>query len=306
MIDGETAIQYLYTLPSLNAVQPTLLLPNAESFDCCADFKTMVLAYGDGSDTMKNDFTSFLNLCSPTASAAVYKLYKDGVLVGSLTNNTYGKYYSFGFEVIGLQKFIGYRIDWYLVLDLQGEGIYQLKLEVTDAMLGNVTLWSDEYQLCEYRADRAEQTIRIDWWQNGTIGSMANQADTMNYSDLNWHNQIRLGGFFGYPKVSEGTKEFVRYWNGYQEWVKDEFEVTYRLKTKRIPANIQRLIRTDIMMSDRCTITDYNSKNAETYIDFEIRFEPTNEPNWKPLQSKLSDVELVCKQRFENNKKHRR
>ena len=305
-MDGETAIQYLYTLPSLRTVEPSLLLPNAVSFDCCADFKIKVLAYGDGSDNTKNDYTSFLNLCSPTTSAAVYKLYKDGTFVTSLTNSTYGLFFALGFEQIGVQKFIGFKVEWHKVLHLQGEGVYQLKLEVTDAMLGNTSLWSEQYQLCEYRADRAEQTIRLEWWQNGTIGSTLSQNDTMNYSDLNWQNQIRLGGFFGYPKVAEGTKEYVRYWSGLQEWVKSEFEVSYKLKTKRIPASIQKLIRTDIMMSDRCTITDYNSKNAETYIDFEIRFEPSNEPNWKPLQSKLSDVELVCKQRYENNKKHRR
>ena len=304
-MDGETAIQYLYTLPSANAVEPSLLLPNAVSFDCCADFKILVLAT-DGSDDYQNDFTSFLNLCSPTASAAVYKLYSGDTLKATLNNDDYGQFYALGFKQIGVQKFIGYRIDWYNVLAEFGSGIYQVKLEVTDAMLGNTSIWSDEFRLCQYRADRAEQTIRLTWWQNGTIGDSSNQKWVKNYADLNWKNQIRLGGFFGYPKVNDGTKEFVKYWNGQEEWVKDEFEVTYMLKTKRIPANIQSLLRNDVMTADRVMITDYNSKNAEKYVDFEIRFEPNHAPNWKPLQSKLSDVELTCKQRYENNKKHRR
>jgi hypothetical protein len=302
-MDGEAAYQIFFTLNAPTAVQPTLLLPNSNLFDCCKDFDTLVLAT-DGIDNMQNDVTSFLNMCSPTASGAVYKLYKNDVLVATLSGTTYGIDYTFGFSQLGLQKYVGYKIEWYKVLALFGSGIYKVELVVTDAMLGNSNTFSNEYKLCEYRADRADQTIRLDWWQNGTLGNQFSQQLTMNYNKLNWHNQIRLGGFFGYPKT-EGETEYVRYWNGLEEWVTDEKEPIYQLKTKRIPANLQKLIMVDIMSSDRCSITDYNSKNAETWVDFEIKFKPTHQPNWKPLQTKLSDVELQCTQRYNNYKKHR-
>jgi len=303
-MDGETALQYLYTLPRPTTTEASLLLPNTKLDDCCADFKTMVLATESGSEALKNDFTTFLELCSPTASTAVFKIYKEGTLKATLSGTTYGVNYPFGFESIGVQQFVGYKIEWYKVMNLFGEGIYTIEYSVTDAMLGNASIFSNEYKLCAYRADRAEMTIRLDWWQNGTIGSMLNQKLLKQYSNLYWHQQIRLPGFFGYPET-DGTKESVQYWSGQREWTKDEQEPIYKLKTKRIPSNLQTLLRVEVMTSDECKVTDYNSKNAQTYIDFDIKFEPKHTPNWKPLISKLSDVELSCTQRYNNYKKHR-
>ena len=303
-MDGEAAENIFFLLPSPAPTLSNLLLPNSNLFNCCADFKTTVLADGIGTDEFKNDITSFLDICSPTASAAVYKLYKDNSIVATLNGSTYGTYKAFGFRQLGQQKYIGFIIDWWKVLDALGSGIYKVGLSVTDAMLGNTTTYSNEFKLCEYRADRAEQTIRIDWYQNGTIGNTNDQKLTKNYLDLNWRNQIRLPGFFGYPET-EGIKEFVRYWTGQEVYTKDEQSPIYKLKTKRIPAFIQTLLRIEIMTSDRCLITDYNSKNAEVFQNFEIAFEPAHKPNWKPLQSKLADVEILCRQRYNNLKKHR-
>lgn len=303
-MDGETAIQYLYTLPSDNAVEPTLTLPNSGLDDCCKDFKTMVLA-NDGVDNLQNDITSFINLCSPTASAAAYKLYKDGVLKATFTNNSYGVYYAFGFTQLGVQKYIAYKVEWYKVLQAFGDGIYQISLSITDAMLGNTEVYSDEYKLCEYRPDRAEQTIRLDWWTSGTIGDYNDYELRKNYSTLNWHNQLRLGGFFGYP-TPELTTEYVRYWNGDNAWTKTELNEVFSIKTKRIPFYIYQILTKEVMFSDSCTITDYNSKNNASWIDFEIKFDSgVQKPNWKPLVSKLADIEMLCSPRYNNFKKHR-
>ena len=302
--DGEATQQIFFTLNQQTPAQPSILLPNANLFDCCQDFKISVLAYDDGSDNLKNDFTSFLDVCSPTASGAVYKLYKDNTLLATLSGTTYGVNYAYGFRQLGLSKYVGYKIEWYKVLALHGDGIYKVELVVTDSLLGNLSRFSDEFKLCEYRADRAEQTIRLEWFMSGTSGNLYDQKLTKNYLNLNWKNQIRVGGFFGYPKT-EGTNEYVRYWNGLQEWTKSEKEPVYQLKTKRISASIQRLIMVEVMSADRIVVSDYNSKNAETWIDFEIKIDPNHSPNWKPLQSKLAEVELKCTQRYNNFKKHR-
>jgi hypothetical protein len=302
-IDGEAAQQLFFTLPPPAVNATTLLLPESNLFDCCSDFKIDVLA-NDGVDNYQNDVSSFLNLCTPTTTAAVFKLYKDNVLLATLSGTTYGIDYTFGFKVFSRQKMVGYKIQWYKVLALHGQGIYKIELSTTDALLGNLSKFSNEYKLCTYRPYLADETVRIDWWQNGTIGKIDNQKQVMNYADLNWHNQLRFKGFFGYPET-EMTSEFVKYWNGIREWVKNEQEPIYKIKTRRVSAAIQNLLRIEIMMSDRCSITDYNSTNAEKWQDFEIFFESAHKPNWKPLVSKLSDVELLCKQRYNNLKKRR-
>lgn len=302
--DGEAAVQLFYTLQQPASVVPTLVLPNKELWDCCSDFKLLSLADTSGVDS-QNDFFSFYNVCSASSSSAVYKLYKDNVYVANLSgSSTYGIDYPFNFQTVLNQPAIGFKIEWYKVLALHGAGVYKVGFSVTDALLGNSSVFSFEFKLCEYRPDRAEGTIRLEWTLKGTIGNSEDDLLTVDYLNTNWKNQIRIPGFFGYPSA-EYTKETIQYRNGAREWTFDEQEPIYILKTKRIPAQIHNLFRVSIMQSDRCKITDYNSVNAEKYVNKEIMFQTEYKPAWRPLVSKLAPVELQVKQRFNNYKKHR-
>lgn len=304
IFDGEAATQTFYTLQENTPVTPTLVLPNKELWDCCSDFKLLALADDSGVNE-QNDFFTFMDICAPTASSAIYKLYKNNILLATMSGGTtYGIDYPFGFQNVNNQKYVGYKIEWYKVLALHGAGIYKVEFVVTDGLLGNGSIFSFEFKMCEYRADRAEGTIRLQWYQNGTIGSIADDKKTINYLGLNWVNQIRLQGFFGFP-TADYVQETIQYQNGAREWTFSENEPLYILKTKRIPAQLHNLFRISIMQSDRCTITDYNAKNAELYVDKEIMFQTEYKPVWKPLISKLAEVSLEVKQRFNNYKKHR-
>jgi len=305
IFDGEAATQTFYTLQENTPVTPTLVLPNKELFDCCSDFKLLSLTDGIGTDNEKNDFFAFMDICAPTATAAVYKIYKNNVLLATMSGgSTYGIDYPFGFQTVNNQNYVGYKVEWYKVFTLHGAGIYKVELVVTDAILGNGSIFSFEFKVCEYRGYRAEGTIRLQWYQNGTIGSIADDKKTVDYLSLNWVNQIRLPGFFGYPN-SDYVKENIQYQNGAREWTFDEMDPIYILKTNRIPIQFHWLFMVSIMQSDRCTITDYNSRNAEKYVNKEIMFQTEYKPDWRPLMSKLAPVELAVKQRFNNYKKHR-
>ncbi len=306
-MDGETAIQYFYPLQIPQRISRPLDLPNSTVLDCCADFKIKVLA-GIDANIDQDDFTSFLNICPTTSSAAVYKLYKNvnGAyeLQDELVNNDYGIYYAYGFEQVGLKKYIGYRIEWKLVLSLFGEGVYKVELSVTDALLGNFTAISEEYQLCKYSQHNANGTIRLNWFQSGIIGDKNEQRNIFDYLDLNWENQIRIPGYFGYASA-EMLNEWVRYNNGLDEWTLTEQTPKYQLQTKQLPWNIREIIRTNIMFADRITITDYNSNNETLYQDFEIKFNSGFDPKYFIGVSKLAHVNLVAEQRFNNLKKFR-
>jgi hypothetical protein len=304
IFDGEAATADFLTLQDNTPVVPTLVLPNKELWDCCSDFKLLSLA-DDSGNNEQNDFFTFMDICAPTASAAVYKIYKNNVLLATMSGGSvYGVDYPFGFQTLNGNSYVGYKVEWYKVLALHGAGIYKVELAVTDAILGNGNIFSFEFKLCEYRADKADGTIRLQWYQNGTIGSIADDKRTVDYLGLNWVNQIRLPGFFGYPSA-DYVKENIQYQNGVREWTFDEQEPIYILKTKRIPAQFHNLFRVSIMQSDRCTITDYNTINAEKYVDKEIMFQTEYKPVWKPLISKLAEVQLEVKQRYNNYKKHR-
>jgi hypothetical protein len=297
--DGETAIQYFGTLSKTSSLLDSPLLPESRLDDCCEDFKIKVLAK-NGANELENDYTTFLDYCTTTTTAAVYKLYKDNVLVATISGANYGTTYAFGFK----PNYVGYKLEWYKVLSAFGEGVYKVGIFTTDAVLGNITKYSNEFCLLEYRPDRAEQTVVIEWVQNGTLGSIDDDKIKFNYLQQNWTNQIRLPGYFGYPETSY-KKEEVQYSNGVREWTFDEQEPIYKLKIKRIPSNIHKILQLNVIQSDRATITDYNSNNADSYIKKEVIFESEYKPRWKPLMSKLADVELSCRQRYNNYKKHR-
>jgi hypothetical protein len=307
MFDGETATK---TFQTLNANQggglPSLLLPNKELWDCCSQFKIKVLANVDEpNDNFQNDFTSFIEACSSSASGAVYKLWKGSTLVGTMSGGSiYGTDYPFGFVTSQGRKYVGYKVNWVDVLGNHGDGIYKVSLEITDSLLGNSEAFSFEYSLCRYRADRADVTVRLQWYLNGTIGDVRSERMTFDYLNLNWVNQIRISGFFGFPEGTY-TKENVQYQNGVREWTFDEMEQSYKIKTKPIPSHIHNLLMVQTMQSDRCLITDYNAKNTESYVDKEIMFETEYKPDWKPLVSRLAPVQLSVKLRFNNYKKRR-
>lgn len=303
--NGEAISQNFKTLRDNEPVTPTILLPNKELWDCCSDFKIKVLADDSGVD-QQNDFSTFLDLLALTTSTAAYTLYKDNVLVATLSGFTnYGVDYPLGFKVTNLKKYVGYRINWALVLADLGEGVYKVGLTADDPILGGGTVYSFEFKLCAYRVDRADGTIRLQWWQNGTIGSVKNDKESIDYLDLNWVNQIRLPGFFGFPGA-DYVKETIHYNNGMREWTFDEQEPLYILKTKPIPSYVHNIFRISIMQSDRCTVTDYNSVNAEKYVNKEIMFQTEYKPQWKPLISKLAMVQLEVLQRSNLYKKHRK
>jgi hypothetical protein len=298
--DGETAIQYFGTLLTGEDTLITPLLPNSGLDDCCSDFEISVLANDSGED-LQNDFTTFLAQVSATTSSASYSLYKCDELVATFTNNDYGTNYAFNF----VTGYIGYKVDWSLVLLAFGIGKYRIKLSTTDAVLGNVDRFSETYNLRIYHPTLAEGTVRIEWVQNGTIGDLYSDKKQFLYRNLNWSNQIRLKGFFGYPEATY-TKDNIKYQNGLREWVKDENEPKFKLKIKRISASIHDLLMIEVLMSDRCSVTNYNSKSEKDYLKKDIIFDTEYKPEWKPLISKLANVELTCIPRYNNYKKHRK
>jgi hypothetical protein len=305
--DGETALQYFYPItPSVENIRP-LDLPNITLEDCCSDKKILVLA-NDGENIDENDFTSFLYCAGSTTSDAVYSLYKETTtgfeLKLELDGDDIGINYPFGFAQFRTRKYVGYRINWFEVLSLFGEGIYKVQLDITDSILGNSVLSSEMYKLCTYTPMRAKGTVRINWTLNGTIGDVQSTQINLNYLNLNWQNQLRLPGWFGFP-TAEYLNEFVRYQNGLEEWTKMEQTAKYNLQIKRIPFNLLQIIRIQIIMSDRATITDYNPTNNNVWQDFPIKFNTGFEPKYEKLRSELASVELIVEQRFNNLKKFR-
>jgi hypothetical protein len=310
MIDGEAITQeFILVGQNPNPVIPSLSLQTSGIKDCCNAFSLKVLADIATTDEFKNDVTGSLWWFNSFVTGATLELWKfsesanDYVFLANLNNNTYGTFYAFGFFVNDSnESFIGYQIEWKKVLTLQGAGGYKVKCIPTLAIGGSGSLFSNPYCLKQYTDSLANGTVKIEYNLNHINGLSSDDTKIADYGTLNWYNSLRLGGFFGFPTSTYST-EFIQYNNGERVWVKDEQEPEYVLKLRPQPAFVHDIMRTDVLQGDAILITDYNSRNAQTFIQKAVIKNGDYAPDWKRLQTKLATVEVKFRQTFNNLKK---
>jgi len=142
-----------------------------------------------------------------------------------------------------------------------------------------------------YTPDRANGTVRLSYIQNGIIGDIFDFKATKDFAALDWFNQIRIPAFFG-NETATYEREFVEYTNRQRVWITDQQEKEFSLNTKRLPAIIHNVLKTEVLQADRIIVTDYNKNNADTFVDICVRGNSDYEPQWNESRSKLASVEL--------------
>lgn len=290
-----------------NPIDEETTVLDPKKIDCCSDLVWNVLADSTSANLIKNDSNSFLWLFNKDAiSTAVLTLIKGDGTTYILTNNsTYGIPYDYGFYVNGFrEKLVGYLIDWRKVLLVLGEDMYKVSCTTTTIFGDTNTKYSENYCLKQYTVERANNTVRIEYYLKGIIGNNRFDDKSRDYGTLNWYNQHRFAGYFQYVK-SDYKTDYVQYDNGQREFVEDEQEPEYLLSLKGIPMFKHDVLRTDILQADNTIITDYNYKNIDNYFQKNVQKSSSYEPKWNALRTKLASVELKFKQKYNQLKKFR-
>lgn len=310
--DGEAIFDLFFLIPEDPLKTPASIdLPTSRLRECCSAFSLRALADLTTTDPFKNDVAGFLWWFNDVVSSAVLKLFKydinvsDYIEIAVLNSTNYGTNYSYGFFVNdNAEKFVGYQLEWKKALTLHGEGSYKVKCEVTSSIGGNITLESPEYCLKHYSPERADGTVKIEYYLNNILGISSDDYKTKDLGSLNWYNSIRVPGYFGF-NTSSYESDYIQYNNGQRVWVEDEQEPEFTLKLKPVAQYVHETMRTDILQADRILITDYNSKNPGSFIQKPVIKNSNYEPEWMPLKSKLAPVTVKFKQEFNNHKKLR-
>lgn len=311
-MDGNV-IKDLFFLIASNPIPSTLTidLPVGKGQDCCSAFPLRALADVSTNDPLKNDVSGFLWWFNDVVSSASLGLYKwnqatmDWDYQTLLSDNTYGTFYDYGFFVNDAnESFIGYQLQWKTVLTSFGAGSYIVRAIANLSTSGSATINSNEYCLKQYTSDFAEGTVYIEYYLNGILGVTYDDTARKDLGTLNWYNSLRLPGFFGYG-TSSYESDYIQYNNGQRQFIEDIQEPVYVLKLRMIPAFVHDIMRGDVMQADQILITDYNSKNASTFIQKIVYKNSDYSPEWKKLQSKLANVEVKFKQESNNFRKFR-
>lgn len=311
MADGEAIYELFYLVIGQRSDTPTLNIPAARTHDCCSAFKFKVLA-GIGDEEFEDDRTAFLYHYDMSVSTATIELLKydadagDYISVATLNDTTYGTFKGLGFYINDkLQKYTGFIVDWKLVLaDTNlGAGNYKVRCTAVSPIASDFVETSAVYCLEAYTPQRADGTIRVEYTCKDLMGDPNDDESFFDFGP-SWYNQMRLNGFFGYPKTTV-EKEYVRYTSGFDAWVKDEQVPEFIFKIKPVPAFIHNVLQYEVMQADDVMITDYNSNNAYRWIQKKVQPTSGYEPSWKPLKSRLAGIEIKFKPAFNNLKKRR-
>lgn len=303
---GYLGSQDVFMIAEFPVTQETQVL-DPKKLNCCSDLVWNVLASSTDANELKNDINSFLWWFNKDAiSTAVLHLIKDnGTPIQLTSSSIYGTAYNYGFYVNGSrEKLVGYVIDWHKVIQVLGEGMYRVTCTSTTIFGGTTIQTSESYCLKEYTVERANNTVRIEYYIKGILGINKFDNKFRDYGTLNWYNQHRFNGHFQYVK-SEYKKDYVQYTNGERQFVEDEQEPEYSLTLKPIPMFKHDVIRTDILQADDTIITDYNYKNIDNYYQKNVKISSSYEPKWNTLLSKLASVDLKFKQKTNKLKKFR-
>jgi len=282
-----------------------LEIPVPTTVSCEESF--IVFTDGVGTDEFKNDITSVFYKYPPTTSTVAMVLQQKigGTWTDkdTLDDNNNGTFYALGFIVDEKgNKYIGYKNNWTLTYNLYGVGVYRVKNTETD-LSGVTTSYSDEYCLQVYHPNRADGTVKLEFYTNNLRGDITNPYEFMEYKSVNWYNSVRLCGFFGGDKSSY-ENEVTEYNNGLQQWIKNEQKVIYKLQLKPIPSVIHNFVKTDVVQADLVLITDYNKNNPNRKVQVPVVIDGAYEPKWQKGTLKAS-VEVNFKLALNNLRKKR-
>lgn len=299
-----------FKLISSNPSDPSsvLDLPKFSATSCCYDLPVFAeLVY---TKDFNNDKSSVIWFYDNAFSDALLELeqYVNGswTKIADLNDNSYGTYSAFGFYTNPSgENVLAFEIDWKLILSAFGVGRYRIKTIETN-IFGTTNKYSLEWSLKAYSQYIVDKTTRISWWISGLIGDSSNDKRKRDFGNLNFYNEIRLPNSLFWSKTSDYEKEYVRYQNGQQVWIKDERTRSYKFELNAAPNYIHELLSGEVFQADTIMITDYNSNNPALNSDCTpemlekyVKLSSSYEPRWA-FGSKYAGVECTFTNEYQN------
>jgi hypothetical protein len=225
------------------------------------EYINKVFADLEDADEYKNDKTSLLFRKYIVSDSIVIKLIKDGQELTTINDNTLGEYYN---GVEGNSDYIGFICDWRKVLQTYGVGEYQFLIEKT--IIGTQTSdYSIKYYLLPFTNENADKTVKLEWYQNGSI-----RSSEFDYTGINWYRQIRLRGIFWKETPTLEVDNYVN--ENYEiEQIQDKINFEYDFSVDFIPSEVGEQIINDAILGNDIFITDYNLNNYRQYLKFDVQ-----------------------------------
>lgn len=215
-----------------------------------------------GGEWWQKDKKSFIFSKRFSADTITFSLLKDGVQQAVLNNSTYGDYYNFGSAFLVNPNYKGFVIDWTLVQASFGYGTYVVRT-VLNSLGTDYTYDSHPFLVVEYNANRANGSVRLEWYQSGSIQS------GFDYTGIGWYQSVRIDGFFG-KKTPNLELDYYQDTNRNLKQIRATNNAKYSLITHLLPSYIFDVLNEDAILANDIYVTDYNLLNQHLYRRFNI------------------------------------
>lgn len=295
-------INLTFLSSNIDETEGTNIFLSPNTIDCC--YELPILADQSDDDPLKNDVTRFLKGYEASITSVDLFLTKpsDSSFVEvALTDDTYGTFYALGFHSDELGRdYIGYRVDWRLVLTAFGEGTYQIRADKTGILPSLPSDYDFAYCVANFTANRADGTIRMSFENSYILGDRFDVTKRV-YFPNNWTNQVRVKGFFGGDN-SDYEKTFTKYRDQTLRTVQDRQIERYSMRIDQAPAEVHNYIKTEVMQADTKTVTDYNRDNPNTHIETPVRNPSEYRPEYRE-DTLLANVNVDFESLYDNKLK---
>lgn len=246
----------------------------------------------DDPEDYKKDKTDFLFRKLSPSDSLVIELYKYGVKVADITDDSLGEFYN-GFTA--QLNYIGWLADWTLIFNQFSGGCYQVKVQSVIAGEAQ-TFESRFFLLNKYYPEIATRTVKMEVIQTGNI-----VGSDLDYTDLltdGWFSSIRIEGTFG---KKEPTLEIDKYETDSYELIQNREQVTfsYLLETDPIPQQIADLINEQHILGNEIFITDYDLSATFAYRKLPVA--PVSYDGFSPLGNGQARYNITFTDRVQNN-----
>lgn len=233
---------------------PTVIEAELQEFCFCeweCEYLERVFALTGGTP-FQNDKSAFARRRTLVADTLVFQLFKDGVLLATLVDDTYGEFFDFG-DHPTQPDVKAFRIDWENVFTSEGGGQYQFKS--VETIVGVTTTFeSRKFRLQKYDVEAVDRTVRVEMIQNGSINGGPEDFD---YTGMNWENSFRIQGRLG-PKIPTVVNDFYENKKREKTQITTTIETSYKLTTLLIPKEVVDLLVYNVFLANEIFVTDYN------------------------------------------------
>ena len=232
-------------------ITQSVVVPNTPyepSFCYCSYVcKENVKVFGGSALDWQNDRTSYAFVKTISTDTGVISLWKNGIKLTDITDNTLGVYIA---SYTDKPKQYSFVADWNLIYTAYGVGEYQIKNNFTIIGASNEYL-SSEYDLELFSDEAAHGYVKLEWIQEGEIESNIFSFCTPLYHSIKVKASVILG-------TPETIKDSYQTSTRETKMFRTEQRNNYIVKTKLIDKNLLSLLNENTFLSEKIVLTDFN------------------------------------------------